>query len=187
MKIVKSISAVVLLTCSLSIFAQSEFGIEIMSQPDFLQNLPPGETVESPAEPFLRDPAVYLDIDSKGNVYTQKFVQDEFGNYELAVEQVTQSQLEEVSSQNEVVLVNMENISLPLGSLSPIPLASTTSTCPLPTAFSLLGDSNGNALGFQKVSNTYRPAEATTQWITFDFTTINYRGKGSHTPNSSIS
>ncbi len=155
---------------------------DIVNKPGFLANLPPGEEFEAPPELVYRNPPVYLDVDSKGNIYRLKAVQDNLGNYTFSNELMTQSSLNEISAERDVILQNLEDIDLPIESANQSISAAPTSTCPLPVVFSIVGDSNGAASGFAKVADTYRPPGVTTQWIVFDFATINYRGIGSHMP-----
>jgi hypothetical protein len=90
--------------------------------------------------------------------------------------------LDEIRSQQDVVLKNMENIGLPGESSSEGSSTASTSSCPLPSNFSIVANEDGEAVGFAKVADTNRPPEATTQWIVFDFFTRGYRLAGSHMP-----
>lgn len=155
---------------------------DIVNRLGFLANLPPGEEFEAPPEPVYKMPPVYLDVDSKGNIYRLKAVRDDSGNYTFSDELMTQSALNEISAERDLVLQNFENIDLPIESGGQASSAASTSTCPLPSNFSIVGDSNGAASGLTKVADTYRPPGVTTQWIVFDFATINYRDNGSHMP-----
>lgn len=144
--------------------------------PPELFALPYWVDISAVPEPIVEDPPVYLDVDSKGNVYRLKMAKDKSGRYSIAPELMTESKVSEISSRREIVLQNMEDIALPGQKSS----ATSTYTCPLPGRYSILGNSNGEAVGFIKVANTNRPPNVTTQWITFDFSTENYRDNGSH-------
>lgn len=126
-------------------------------------------------------PPVYLDADSDGNAYWFKALRNESESYNFSSELVSKEMMKELLSEREVVLQNREYISLPGESLSPS-MSTTSTTCPLPSSFSIWADSNGNALGDTMITNTFRPAGVTTQWIVLDFLSINYRTAGAHLP-----
>ena len=166
-----------------SLFAANQFSDGIELPPGFLANLPPGETVESVPGQILEDPPIYLDVDDKGRAYGQYLERDKAGNLSSKTERVYPKRLRELRDQGRnVVLQNMSEISLPGEFSGDLAAAASTSFCPLPSSFSILGSSDNMPTGFAKVANTNRPAGVTTQWIVFDFWTSNYRNRGSHMP-----
>lgn len=60
--------------------------------------------------------------------------------------------------------------------------SSQSSSCPVVSSFSIIGDAQGRAIGGVDVHQTQKPTGAETQWVTFDFYTRNYRGSRSHMP-----
>lgn len=167
---------------SSSVLTSNLWAADSSSQRNLLPNLPPWEIVEPPPSEIIYDPPIYLDVDSKGNVYRLNLVKSDSDGYKYSYEVMTAFELDEISSQREIILENMEHRSLPGDSLNAIVQQSSTSTCPLPSNFAIAGNSNGEPVGNVSVLNTYRPVDATTQWIVFDFWTQTFRDRGAHVP-----
>src|SRR5690554_665125 len=125
-----------------------------------ISNSPIWDRLKAPPEPIVETPPIYLDIDSKKNVYRVDVEQDKAGNYNFSDVLVSQQTLKEIRSHQPVILQNMANIDLP-GERG---TSALSSSCPLPTSFQIAALGDGIALGSAKVANTNRPAEATTQW-----------------------
>lgn len=155
-------------------------GVEPTSK--FKSNLPPDETFEAPPQQIGENPPVYLDVDSEGNVYQLVAIREKAGTYNLSHKLVGQEALVELGSKETIILQNMENIELTGGFSEAGQSAASGGSCPLPSSFSILGDSNGGTWGFAKVASTNRPPAATTQWIVFDFYTRRYRIADAHMP-----
>lgn len=168
----------VVLLDSTSLFA-SEHSSYVEPAPKFIANLPPGEEVEAPPEPVVESSAIYLDVDSKGNVYSDSLVRNDLGVYEFSHKLVSKETLSNLRSRHEVVLQNMENITLP----GEVAATSSGSTCTLPSFFSIVSNGDTIPLGNIKVLNTNRPPDTDTQWLVYDFYTIGYRNAGAHMPN----
>lgn len=150
----------------------------------FLDNLPPWEIYEAPPRIINQDPPVFLDVDSDGNVYTQKITLTKSGTYDIAKRLVTISELNEINLTRTIIYREMES-SNSLSSVSEqSPMALGSTSCPLDPSFSIVASGNYpvQATGGITAPNTSRPVGATTQWLVFDFYTTNYRGRGSHMP-----
>ncbi|NOQ42260.1 MAG: hypothetical protein GQ563_07145 [Desulfuromusa sp.] len=119
------------------IFVSSLMAVDQVSEanelaPDFLPNLPPWEIYEAPPAQISVIPPVYLDVDSQGNIYRQKIVRDDLGNYEISEELVTEGMLMEISSDRTYILEDREAKRQRMESFSLDPIAASSSTCPLP-------------------------------------------------------
>jgi len=169
------LSAIILLTSPL--LAADQLLDESKPPPEFFKP-PAGIDIMALPEPILENPPVYLDVDSNGNVYRLNAVKNKSGTYTFSHVLMNESNVDDIRSQRDVVLQNMEDLVLPGQQQS----AASSSACPVPGNYSIVGDSNGNAVGFMKVANTNRPPNVTTQWMVFDFYTENYRDRGSHMP-----
>ncbi len=141
----------------------------------------PGINILEMPEPIFQDPPLYLDVDKKGNVINTRLSIDESGNMKISNETVTPEALAWLHSRHKIILKNIgEENGIPS---DPNNLKGTkSSNCPLPGGFTLTG-LNGNVYGKQQFLNTNRPSGATTQWLTYDFWTRNFRQSGSHMVN----
>lgn len=156
---------------------------ELLKAGVFLDNLPPWELYEAPPTIITQDPPVVLEADSKGNVYTPTITKSKFGTYEVSKRLVSEAELKEVSSGRTVIFKDMEHSDLATQSLYDSPTALSSTSCPLDQSYSIVGTTtNVEATGGVTVSNTNRPVGATTQWLVFEFYTVNYRARGSHAP-----
>lgn len=152
--------------------------------PNFLENVPPWETYEAPPQVIQDDPPVYLNTDSKGNVFRKSIVRDENGQYEIREESLSESEVDQLIQERNVILRDQEAVDLAtnMAMSGPMAQSSSTTTCPLPSSFTLVSNSSGVPQNNEMHLDTSRPADATTQWVVFDYYTVDYRGAGSHLP-----
>lgn len=141
--------------------------------PDFLENLPPWEIYEAPPQSVQVNPPVYLDTDGKGNVYRRGMFLNKEGQYEIREELMSIYELDQLSKENNIILRDGEaaELATELSKSESMAQRATSSTCPLPSSFSLISNSVGESQNVQQVTYTSRPAGATTQWVVFDFYT----------------
>jgi len=141
----------------------------------------PGINIKAMPEPIINEPPVYMNVDSKGNVYRTKLYRRKNGTYEISDEIVPPETLAKIHSTRTVYL---EDLNSQNGSRwqQQGRDKSSTSACPLPTSFTLAG-LNGQVYGSQKRLSTNRPAGTTTQWLVYDFWTTNFRQSRSHAGN----
>jgi hypothetical protein len=167
------------LTSAPNFLAANQDFEELLKAGIFLDNLPPWELYEAPPSAITQDPPVYLDVDSKGNVYAKNITVTKDGTYNISDVILTEIELAEIEKTRNVVFRDIENNQISDEPDQNSMLLGSTS-CPLPPSFSISGTNNGPVSGVQDKYYTSRPGGATTQWLVFDFHTVNFRNAGTH-------
>jgi hypothetical protein len=135
-----------------------------------------------PPEPVDDKKVLYLEIGERGETLRLRLNRTARQQWEIYSEQVPKKELDELEQQYLIVTERSDRATIDdLVGRSPI-TSSSSSSCPLPSAFSIVGDSSGNAIGGVDFHGTGRPPGTNTQWLSFDFYTTNYSGSNSHAP-----
>lgn len=125
----------------------------------------------------LQNHPLYINEDSKGNLYRIELKQDKAGVYDIIEIPVTDEEIKRLEADGQKILITPDSESLSKGAV-----AAMSSSCPVPANFNLSISSNGSVYGTQSFLSTNRPSNTTTQWVVFEFFTKSYRGAGSHIP-----
>lgn len=145
--------------------------------PDFLRNLPPWEIYEEPPQRIFAPPPVYVDVDAAGNFVTKVVKMTRSGGYEISEKVLSPSLLRKVIETRHIIFKDKEDP-------AQLPVESELAACPLPSTFSITLINNNDPVGNQALYDTSKPADATTQWLSYDFYTEDYRGSTSHVVNA---
>lgn len=175
MNVKKSVRAVVYLILISAISYVSMVSGAPPDRPDFLQNLPPWELHEAPPQVNYTKPPVHFLIDENGTAFRKKVVVDDTGAYKVTEELVASKVLKAIRKLRHVALIDKQ-IANQNDAPPPDP-SELAATCPLSSSFSIMFNADGEAYGNEGFDYTSKPAEANTQWLTFDFYTEDYRGK----------
>lgn len=145
--------------------------------------VPPGIDLMAPPSPVAQRPTVFIKTNKDGANVRQILTRTADDVLVRITKDISDDELSALAkdyaivNENEVTDLARELADLDIGSQS-----NSSGACPLPTEFSIVGDSTGEPVGELMFPHSNRPAGAETQWLLFDFYTYKYRLAGSHVP-----